>query len=413
MKRMAFGLSSSVVLVSGCTTLGPDYASPELDLPAVVSGLETGEGELFQVGGVYDAEWWLQFDDPVLEGLIEAATQQNTDLRVALARLEAARTVVDATAGQRLPRIGARTDGQRLESSTTAGGLGPPPGAPSVQNLFELGVTASWEVDVFGRIARRIEASAANAEAVQADVDGLILVLQAETAAGYLQLRSLQDQLQVARDAEALSRQTVDLTGILAERDLSSEFDLVRVRAELQETVARQERLIGAQRATIARLALLTGVTPDKLMNDLLRPQAVTTSLPTIPVGLPSDLVRRRPDVQAAERRLAAATAEIGAETADLFPRFNLTGGLGFLSADADDLFDDESLNWSLGGFVTWPIFDGGASRAEIRIAEASAQAALATYDGAVIAAFSDVEGRALDLCLCGTRDTSFKPRTR
>ena len=386
------GLSiGAAFLLGACATLGPDYAPPQPATPDALTGLETLAPDLIAADPV-EVDWWARFDDPTLDGLIVEAAEKNRDVTVALARLRAAQSLTRATRARGLPRFGLDASAQRLRSSETAEGFGPPPGVASTQNLFETALSASWEVDLFGRIARRVEAAEARRDAAQDDARGLLLIAQAETAAAYLELRSLQDQWRVARENEALAERTLELTDLLNENELAPEFDLVRARAEVSEAAARQEALIGAQRAVIARLAVLVGRRPDVLMDDLMVPQPHPVRLQSIPVGLPSDLLRRRPDVRAAERRLAAATADIGAEKADLFPSFSLTGGGGFQSADLDALFEDGSELWSLGGFLRWPIFDGGANRAEVAIAEAEAEAALAAYDAAVLTAFSDVE---------------------
>ena len=391
MKRLSLAIAASGLVLAGCTTLGPDYVTPDIQAEEIVTDLSAGNTDLIEYGTV-DAKWWERFKDPILTDLLQRAADRNTDLRAALAGIDAAQAVRAATSGQGLPQVGASMAAQRLQSSETAGGFGALPGAPSTQNLFDTALSASWEVDLFGRIARRVEAADADTEAAIEDAKLLALIVQSETALAYAELRSLQNQLKVAKEAEQLARRTLELTELLERSELGAEFDLVRARAEVTETVARQQQLIGAQRATVARIAFLVGERPDALMPALLPEKSFAFDAQPIPIGLSSELLKRRPDVRAAERRLAAATARIGAETADLYPSFSLTGGGGFTSASIDDLIDGSSDVWNIGGFIRWPIFSGGIQRAEIEIAEAGAEIALAEFDGAVLSALSDVE---------------------
>ena len=377
-------------LLTGCA-IGPDYTPPSNDELLAEPIFSSKAEDLIDEGPV-DGIWWEQFNDPVLASLLDKAAQQNTDLRVAVARIEAAQSVFDATRGQGLPRISSSTSAERLQASEQAGAFGSPPGQSSLQNLFSTSVAASWEVDLFGRISQRVRAAAADTEAAWEETRLVLLIVQSETALAYAELRSLQNQFRVAKEAERLARNTLNLAQLLESSDLSSELDIARARAEVTELVARQEELIGGQRAAASRIAYLVGEPPENLMSSLLEAKPFTLNGPKIPIGMRSDLLLRRPDVRAAERRLAAATARVGAEQADLYPSFSLTGGGGFSSVSLDDLIEGASGTWSVSGFIRWPIFDGGIQRAEIRIADSRREIALAEFDGAVLSALSEVE---------------------
>lgn len=373
----------------GACTVGPDYAPEPPASTIAFSAQVSDESALVALADPIEQAWWSRFGDPQLSALIERAAAHNDELAGAAARVAEARALRGQARASGLPSASADgAAGRSRQSASTAA----PPGIPLEQSIYETGFNASWEIDLFGRIQRRNEAAEARVEAAIEDRRDLMLVVFAETARAYVELRSLQTQLAVAQENEAVARRTLELTELLEGQALASEFDTVRARAALQETIAAQADLQAGQRSAAARIAVLVGAPPAELMTPLLEPSDRQLETGRIPVGLPADLIARRPDVRAAERRLAAATADIGAETADLYPTFSLTGTLGLAANSVDELFDTASEAWSYASIVEWPLFDGGRQRAERDAALARREAARAAFDAALLEALRDVE---------------------
>ena len=406
----------ALAALAGCA-VGPDYQGPELDIDPAFSEAASENDALIAIGPDIDKRWWESFEDETLTMLIEEARAHNLDLVIAASRIEEARALRGATIAAGLPQINVENAGGRSRQSENAGGIGAAaaeiPGIPLEQDLFEATFNASWEIDLFGRIRRRVNAADARLDAAVEDRRDLMVIVFAEVARNYVELRSLQNQLAVAKRNEAIARQSLELTELLETRGLGSEFDRVRARADLQETIAIQADLEAAQRSSAAALAVLVGKQPADLMTTLLAPAPTPTHAKVIPVGLPSDLIRRRPDVRAAERRLAAATEDVGGEIADLFPSFVLTGAFGGASTSVDQLFSSGSEAWNYAGIVRWPIFTGGLERAEIRAARAGLEGARASYELAVLNALNDVESAlAVYVFAVKERDTLLTART-
>lgn len=393
MMRLAAFLAAAI-LVTGCTTLGPDYTEPQTPNPPRLSTLDEPSLLAIDVDDVdADQRWWLGFGDPLLDSLLDDARNRNFSVQAAAARIEEARAFRRLAEAGGAPSVGSLSAAERRKGSTNTNGLlGPPPGAPALSNLFQLGLSASWEIDLLGRIARRKEAADARVELAEEDRRGVVLMVLADTASTYIDLRSTQNQIEVARSNIDLAAKTTQLTQLLVGQELLAEFDLVRVRAEERQARATLPQLLAAERSQIAALAALTGRTPDQLVEQLVEPAPLSFETRQIPLGLPSDLVRKRPDLRAAERQLAAETADIGAEIADLYPRFSLTGALGAAATTLSGLFDPGADIWSFGSEMNWPIFAGGSERAQVAAARAGADAARANYQGAIINAFADVE---------------------
>ncbi|MEO0501307.1 MAG: efflux transporter outer membrane subunit, partial [Pseudomonadota bacterium] len=373
----------------GCIRLGPDHERPEPPLPADITTLPAApELATFDV----DERWWQRFEDPLLNALVQEAVTRNFDVAAAVARIRQARALRGVARGQGLPFLDADAAGSRQRGSTNAGGFGPPPGVPVEQSIFDLGLSASWELDVFGRIARRVEAADARIEVAEEDRNGILLMVVADTVQNYAELRAAQAQRAIARENVNSTSRTLELTTLLVEQELSPQFDLVRARAELNAVQAEVFPFEAQIRANSAALAELTGRLPTEIIGRLIDPEPLPPIEGVLPTGLPSELLRRRPDIRLAERTLAAETADVGAEIADLYPRFNLMGMFGFSALSLDLLFDSGSDTFSFGGAVNWPIFNGGQLRAEIEEARAGREEARALYSAAVLGAFRDVD---------------------
>ncbi|NLJ26657.1 MAG: efflux transporter outer membrane subunit, partial [Deltaproteobacteria bacterium] len=265
-------------------------------------------------------------------------------------------------------------------------------GGNNEQDLFDAGFDASWEIDIFGGIRRSVEAAEADIGASEENLHDVLVSLLAEVARNYIQLRG--DQLRIAIASENIDsqRKTLELTQERFAAGLSSQLDVTQARAQLAVTESEIPRLESSARQAIHQIGVLLGREPGALLDELLTEAPVPTGPPEVPVGLPSELLRRRPDVRKAERELAAATARIGVATADLFPKFFLTGSVGQQSVNFSDIALPESRFWSFGPTISWPVFSGGRIRANIRVENARQEQAAERYEQTVLNALKDVE---------------------
>jgi NodT family efflux transporter outer membrane factor (OMF) lipoprotein len=340
-----------------------------------------------------ESTWWLQLEDPLLAQCVEKALNNNQDLKAAEARVRQARAQRAAAFGTLLPSVTAGAGYAHSEASeTTVMG-------PFMQNidaidqdLYQAGFDASWEIDVFGGARRSVEAATAREQASRESYRDVLVSVAAETARLYVELRGAQRQLAVAEKNAAIQKQTLRLVENKREASLASQLEVEQARAQLEQTLSGIPPLQANIRASAYAIAVLTGGTPDALLQELLETQPLPGPPDVVPVGLPSDLLRRRPDVRRAERNLHAATADIGSATADLFPRFFLTGSADLESKKFTDVFQANSLAWSLGPSISWPVFQGGRIRANIAASEARRDEILAVYRQAVLSALKDVE---------------------
>ena len=302
--------------LSACM-VGPDYKQPD----TAPAKLETGAAA-FDRSRFEDA-WWKQFDDPVLSQLVDQALQENRELRVAYDRVLASRAIRDDVSNDRFPTVTSRVSSEI--------GKGQVPGQTEDrvnQERYDLGLDMIWEVDLFGRVRRELESADAQSQAAQADLQQLQVSLVAELADAYGQLRGAQLREGIARDNLKNQRESRDLTIQLRDNGVGNELDVQRAEARLAATEATLPQLQAEEVRQRNRIATLLGQRPDQLTVDL-SPRQLPAIAKALPIGDPGDLLRRRADVSAAERRLAAATADVGVATADLFPRVSLGGFLG------------------------------------------------------------------------------------
>ncbi|WP_296722477.1 efflux transporter outer membrane subunit [Erythrobacter sp.] len=392
LNAMAFGMASCAV--------GPDYARPSQSVPLTVTTLPEAP-EISQAAP--DARWWQAFGDPLLDRLVNDAVANNADLEAAAARIAQARALRAVAAGGARPNVAANSSVTRSQTSENAidlsglGGGGGGGGAPiggigAPQTIYSVGTSASWEIDLFGRIGRRVEAAEARVGIAQEDRNALLLTVIADTVQNYAELRIAQEQLGAVEANLETTRETVRLTQLRFDKGLASQFDLSRAEADARSAEAQLAPLGAQVRANNAAIAALTGQFPAELGESLMTPAAIAVPSDAFPAGVPSDVLRRRPDIRLAERRLAAETADIGGEIADLYPSFSLSGLFGFSSIALDTLFAGGSQNTSIGAALNWPVFSGGRARAEIAEARAGADEARALYRGAVLRAFEDAD---------------------
>jgi multidrug efflux system outer membrane protein len=388
-------LLGAVLMLSGCT-VGPDYAEPRPEAPPEWSSIESqpGTGVGSRITPIASpavlAEWWRSLEDPVLDSLIERALASNLDLRQARGRVREARARRGVVAGDLFPRVDANASYSRQRNSGTSDAPLGPPG--SEIDLYQAGFDASWEIDVFGGVRRRVEAADAELAASVEDERSVLVSLLAEIAQNYAELRGLQARTAIAASNLGAQRETLAMTRSRFEAGLVGEFDVSRAEAQVRSTEAEIPALESETRRAMHRLGVLLGEHPGALLGELSTRADMPRASGDVPIGLPSELLRRRPDIRRAERQLAATSARIGAATADLFPRFSLTGSLGLQSSDFGDLGDSGSRYWSVGPSVSWPVLDFGRIRSNIEVQTAREEQALAAYEQAVLLAFREVE---------------------
>jgi multidrug efflux system outer membrane protein len=336
--------------------------------------------------------FWEQFNDRVLDQLVADALASNNDLRIAAANLRAARAAYRLSTFDLGPTVTARADYQRILKSTHQLLPGETEAGRHFTNA-DVGFDAVWELDFFGRVRRNVERERAETQAAEASLRDVQVSLVAELARDYFGLRGLQDQLAVARRNATNQEQTLQLTQVRLDAGRGNELDTARAEAQLRTTQAQIPPLESAISNTVYALSVLTGRQPDALVPVLLP----TRALPQLPsltnVGTPSSLLRRRPDVQIAERHLAAATASIGIAMGDLFPKVTFIGAVGYDAGGFSAIGDSGSSTHTFGPRISWAAFDIGRIQARIRAARANADAELAAYQKAVLGALQETDG--------------------
>lgn len=390
MKRAALTL----LLLSGCSTVGPDYREPQVAVPA-------GYLEPSAAGALELDQWWRGFGDARLAGLVEQALKQNLDIEMAAARIREARALERAAGAGASPQLAAEASVTRQRISENAipappgsgGGSGGGFGLPGQEfTTWRAGFDASWELDLFGRNRREREAAAARTGAAVWNRRDVEVSVAAEVAGAYLRLRNLQARIANAEAELARQQRFEQLVDDRARGGLVTGQDLEQQRSERSTAAAAIPALQAQAKAEIHALGVLTGQAPRALANQLAAPAAAAPSPPAVSPGLPSELLRRRPDIRSAERDLAAATADIGVAVADLYPRISLTAAPALVSTALGSLLEWGSRSFTAGAALDWPIFDGGRRRANIEVRNARQEQAMIAYRKAVLTALQDVE---------------------
>ena len=375
----------ATALLSACA-VGPDFVKPDVATSAVFArapGASTAPVSA-------DAPFWEAFGDPVLSSLVTDALRANHDLRIALARRDQADALLRGARFDRLPTITAGAEGS--EARASADQLPGVAREDRTARSYEAGIAASWELDLFGRIRRSVEAGTAIADASAADLRAVQVAVTGDVASAYIELRGLQERLRVARANRDNQQRTLDLVQARLDAGSASDFDATRARAQRETTAARIPALEAAEAVAMHRIAVLTGRTPDALIATLSQPAPLPALPARIEPGTPADVLRNRPDVAAAEARLHAATARIGIATADLFPRVTLGGLLGSQAGAAGALFERDSETRLVALGIDWSFLDVGRVRARIAQSGAAGDAALAQYQQLVLRALQDTE---------------------
>lgn len=369
------------ILLTGCM-LGPDYRRPAVETP------QSFRFEEKDAQDTANTEWWKSFQDPVLEGLISQALASNRSVKAAAANIEQAAAVLMQTRAPFFPQVSASGGGTREQvSEAGAGRLSAFVSNP--RNTFQLLAGASWEIDLWGRIRRLTEAARASLLASREARRGVILSLVASVASSYVQLRGLDDQLAIAHRTLETYAESVRLFELQFAHGQVSKMTVEQARSQYETAAAAIPQIESQIAQTEHALCVLLGRIPGPIE----RGKALSElGIPTIPAGLPSDLLERRPDLAQAEQDLIAANAQIGAAKALYFPTISLTAALGRQSGQLAELFRGGAGVWSYAGTFTGPIFTAGAIRGQVEQAEARRQAVLESYQNAILTAFSDVE---------------------
>ena len=361
----------------GCT-VGPDYIRPDVDIP------DDWRYSIEDASGTVNSLWWEQFDDPVLDALINEALVNNKDVRIAAARVEEFAARVDITRSGFYPQVGYDGAAGRNRSPLETAG-----GNSRINDSYLAALNVGWELDVWGRIRRATEASRAQLLAEEEVRRSVILTLVSSVASSYINLRNLDRQLEIARRTLQARGETVELFRIKFEGGVVSELEVAQVRSEYEQaavSIPSLERQIALQENAIS---ILLGHNPG----DIPRGKTIDQlALPQVPEGMPSQLLTRRPDIQRAEQDLIAANAQIGVARSQYFPDISLSGLFGYASTELSNLLQDSSEIWGIGADALGPIFTGGRISSQLRATEAVQRQALVGYAQTVQAAFQEVD---------------------
>jgi NodT family efflux transporter outer membrane factor (OMF) lipoprotein len=385
-------LFAITVLSGGCTALGPDFVKPE------VAEEKTWLDQNVEITSTSpdQAAWWEIFNDPVLDVLVDKAYQQNLPLQIAGLRIFEARAQLGIAVGLQYPQT------QTAGGSASAVGLSEnspnfSPAADSNFKNYQAGFDAAWELDFWGRFRRGIESADANLSASIADYDNALVSLTAEVARVYVNIRSLEERLKIANDNIELQKKSLQIANVRFRNGATTELDVQQAKTNLADTEAQVPILTRRLRQEKNALSILMGMPPAELTGILGGPGTIPAAPEQVAAGIPAELLRRRPDVRQAELQAASQSALIGVAETDLYPRFSLFGSIGFQTSDtgnssASDLFDSDSLGYSVGPAFSWKILNYGRLRNNVRVQDARYQQTIVNYQNTVLTAYQEVE---------------------
>ena len=385
--RSVIGGALMVGVLGGCV-VGPDYSAPEIAMPDRWHQ-EFSEGE-FQDGYAL-ARWWEILQDPLLDSLVERASLGNLDVRTALARIDEARSVYSIVAGQRYPELNGGGSGSRLRPSENQP-FGVPGFDASNESSWSFGLDAFWEVDLWGRVTRSVQSAEADVQATIELERDVRVTLFAEVATAYVFVRTTQDRLRIANENVERQQDSLHLAEVRFETGLSPKLDVAQAQRILATTEAAIPTLQQDLRLAMNRLAVLLGSHPGTLDDELAAAAPIPSAPTHVVAAIPANLLRQRPDLRAAERALASATALVGVAEADLYPQLGLTGSYGYSAKDFADLTKGSSRAFDVGGAFSWKLFEGGRVRGAIDAQEARVEQALTNYEQAVLRALEESE---------------------
>lgn len=379
------GMLTSILLLSGCA-VGPDYIPPVPSVPTSWDSQVEEEPGSEEANREILATWWTTFGDPELSSLIERAVAGNLDLRQALSQVREARARrggAEAALFPTLDATGAATWSRSEELQS---------GAATTDELYRAGFDAGWELDIFGGTRRSVEAAGADLAASEEELRDVLVSLLAEVALNYIEVRTYQTRLTVAEDNLRTQEETYQLAFWRQEAGLSDELASQQALYNLENTRSQIPDLRAAATSAMNRLAVLVGETPGSLEEELRSAGPIPAAELAAAVGIPADTLRRRPDVRRAERQLAAQTARVGEATAELYPKFNLSGSIGLETLSLSHPSSSGILSLSGGPIISWPIFRAGSIRQNIAVQEAIQEQYLIAYESAVLGALEEVE---------------------
>jgi NodT family efflux transporter outer membrane factor (OMF) lipoprotein len=391
-KTSLASLIAATVLLGGCTTLGPDFVKPQV--AEETTWLEQNQ-EISSTAQEQTA-WWQIFNDPVLNTLIETAYQQNLPLQIAGLRIFEARAQLGIAVGLQYPQT------QTAGGSASAVGLSE--NSPNYNPLsddnfkaYDAGFDAAWELDFWGRYRRGIESADASLSASIADYDNALISLTAEVARVYVNIRVLEERLKIAYDNIKLQKKSLNIASVRFRNGATTELDVQQAKTNLADTRAQVPILLRLLRQANNALSILMGMPPTELTGILGEAGTIPVAPAQVAAGIPAELLRRRPDVRQAEMQAASQSALIGVAKTDLYPRFSLLGSIGFQTSDtgnssASDMFDSDSLAYSVGPAFSWNILNYGRLRNNVRVQDARYQQTIVNYQNTVLTAYQEVE---------------------
>ena len=375
-------------------TVGPDYKRPGVDMPV------SWRYEAKEVRELANTAWWEQFNDPVLNGLIRSALEQNKELRIATASIEEFFGRYFSTRGNQFPLVGADADAfhKRLSEKNT---VQPIEGKDNPYSYYDAFLSGSWEIDFWGKFRRATEAARAELLGTEETRRTVVLTLVSAVAASYLDLRALDKQLEITRSTAASRKNTLNLFQLRFQKGIISEVDVSQAQSEYEDAMARIPVFERAIAQTEDSLSVLLGHNPGPIPRGLTIDELI---LPAVPAGLPSELLERRPDIRRSEQLLIAANARIGVAKSFYFPTISLTGAFGTASTELSNLFTAPSRAWDIGVPLTVPLFTAGRIGGEVKAAEAVQQQAAYSYQQTILTAFQEVEDALVDRAKSGQR---------
>nr|WP_277403721.1 efflux transporter outer membrane subunit [Burkholderia sp. Ac-20345] len=403
------------MVMAGCT-LGPDFERPQTSTPDVFKRTETAQASSKPVESPFSPDWWTLFDDPMLNALENQLPSANLDVAAASSRLRQSRAEQRVAGAAEYPTLDGAASYNRERGSengilsllgvtptqtqpqsaggSTPLGVAPLPGSKGspAYNLYQVGLDASWEIDIWGRVRRGVEAATALTDASYEDRNAVLLSSRAELARDYIELRDTQSQLQIARQNLGIARDAVKLTQVRVREGVTTDLDVANASAQVESIESLIPTLESKGEITINAMGVLLAKEPGALRQTLGEPRAVPPLPEKVPIGFPSELVQRRPDIRRAEARLHAATASIGMAKADFYPRIALNGSAGFQSLQLSSLANWASGQFVVGPSITLPIFEGGRLKGTLHLREAQQQEAAINYQHTVLVAWREVD---------------------
>jgi len=376
---------AALVALAGCASVGPDYVKPDTQVSAAWHAPLGGGLAPTVMSPEVLAAWWTTLKDPELSGLIERAAAGNLDLKKAKARIRQARAGRGAAAAGYFPTLDATGNAGRSYSSERTG-------TDKINDLYNAGFDAGWEIDIFGGVRRSVEAASADLQAAEEDLRDVLVSLLGEVALNYIEVRTYQARISKAEGNIAKQQETYQVALWRQQAGLSDELAVQEARYNLESTRAQLPGLRSGLEESLNRIAVLLGEQPGSIHKQMEGPAAIPAPPSDVAVGVPAEMLQRRPDVRRTERELAAQTARVGVATAELYPKFTLIGSIGIEALSLDSLVSTPVRMYSFGPRISWPIFRGGAIRANIEVQSALQEQALIAYEKAVLDALEEVE---------------------